>query len=225
MIALIEELGTLGMGQILAPAVELARDGFTVSTEQAYAFGRQASIYAENPAVAEFYPEGRPVEPGDRVTRPDLAETLEAVGSGGREAFYGGRAGEDISQALSGMITPEDMTSSQAEWVDPIETRVVGLSAWTIPPNSQGYLGPATLAVFEMLDPPQDPTDPTWWHLLTDGLPLEHCIPVHGRFRRVGGVAHPVELQRHRLAIRSIPIGVPPPGQRHGLHPHSRPSQ
>lgn len=168
MTTLIEELGTLDMGQILAPAIELAREGFTASTEQAYAFGRQSSIYAENPAVADFYPEGQPVERGDRVTRQDLAETLEAVGSGGREAFYGGRAGEDISRALNGQITTEDMTSSQAEWVDPIETRVAGLSAWTIPPNSQGYLGPATLAVFEMLDPPQDPTDPSWCHLLIE---------------------------------------------------------
>jgi gamma-glutamyltranspeptidase/glutathione hydrolase len=60
------------------------------------------------------------------------------------------------------------MTTSQADWVDPIRVEVAGLTAWTIPPNSQGYLGPATLAVFEMLDPPRDPFDPMWWHLLIE---------------------------------------------------------
>ena len=38
------------------------------------------------------------------------------------------------------------------------------------PPNSQGYLGPATLAVFEMLGPPSDPADPDWWHLLIEAF-------------------------------------------------------
>ncbi|HSM43864.1 MAG TPA: gamma-glutamyltransferase, partial [Acidimicrobiia bacterium] len=94
--------------------------------------------------------------------------TLEKVASGGREAFYGGTAGEDISAAVDGIIALEDMAVSQAEWVDPISTNVSGFTAWTIPPNSQGYLGPATLAVFEMLDPPNDPGDPLWWHLLIE---------------------------------------------------------
>lgn len=167
-VALMGELGSLRLEEVLQPAIELARDGFEVSTEQAFAFGRQASVYASNPAVASLYPNGRPVEPGDHVTRGDLATTLEDLASGGRDAFYGGRAGEDISKAVDGMITLEDMAMSQAEWVDPIATSVAGLSAWTVPPNSQGYLGPATLAVFEMLGPPPDLAHPDWWHLLIE---------------------------------------------------------
>lgn len=102
------------------------------------------------------------------MVRADLARTIEEVVSGGREAFYGGTAGEDISAAVDGVITLGDMATSQAEWVDPISTDVSGLAAWTIPPNSQGYLGPGTLAVFQMLDPPDDPDDPLWWHLLIE---------------------------------------------------------
>jgi gamma-glutamyltranspeptidase/glutathione hydrolase len=44
------------------------------------------------------------------------------------------------------------------------------MAAWTIPPNSQGYLGPGTLAVFEMLGPPSGPWDPDWWHLLIEAF-------------------------------------------------------
>ena len=54
--------------------------------------------------------------------------------------------------------------------MSPISCPVGPFTAWTIPPNSQGYLGPATLAVFEMLDPPRDPADPGWWHLLIEAF-------------------------------------------------------
>lgn len=168
MVTLIDELGSLDISQVLAPAIALAVNGFEVSTEQAAAFSRQAEVYRDNPAVASFYPEGRPVEQGELITRPVLARTLQAVADGGRDAFYGGTPGEDISNAVDGLIRVEDMELSQAEWIDPIGAGVAGLTAWTIPPNSQGYLGPATLAVFEMLDPPDDPADPLWWHLLIE---------------------------------------------------------
>lgn len=170
MLTLVSELGTSDIHTVLGPAIALAEGGFEVSTEQASAFGRQAAVYRNNPAVSAFYPEGRPVERGERVVRSDLARTLNAVASGNRDTFYRGQAGEDIVAALGGTITHDDLERSQANWVDPIGVDVAGLTAWTIPPNSQGYLGPATLAVFEMLDPPSDPNSPDWWHLLIEAF-------------------------------------------------------
>lgn len=166
--ALISDLGRSSLKEVLAPAVELARGGFQVSTEQQRAFSRQADVYSGNPAVATFYPRGVSVNRGDVVVRDDLARTLEEIGAHGRSAFYEGRPADDIVAALRGAITLEDMKERQATWVDPISVEVAGLEAWTIPPNSQGYLGPATLAVFEMLDPPEDPDDPLRWHLLIE---------------------------------------------------------
>jgi gamma-glutamyltranspeptidase/glutathione hydrolase len=170
MTSLISALGTIDLSGVLAPAIDLAEHGFEVSTEQASAFGRQAGVYRDNPAVAGFYPGGRPVERGETVTRPELARTLRDVASSGRRAFYQGQAGEDIVAALGGTVVQEDLDRSQAEWTDPIGVQVAGLSAWTIPPNSQGYLGPAALAVFEMLQPPSDPESPDWWHLLIEAF-------------------------------------------------------
>lgn len=165
---LIGELGRLDLSDVLSPAIALATEGFEVSSEQASAFTRQASVYAENPAVSSFYPAGRPVSRGDVVIRTDLARVLEDVASGGRAAFYEGTPGDDMVEALNGIVSRDDLTVRQAEWVDPISIEVAGLIAWTIPPNSQGYLGPAALAVFEMLDPPDDPTNPLWSHLLIE---------------------------------------------------------
>jgi len=167
-VAISDEFGALSLGDVLAPAIELARSGFEVSAELASAFGRMAGVYRNNRAVSDFYPGERPVARGDVITRLDLAATLESVASQGRDSFFRGRAGEDIVEAVGGLITLEDMESSQAEWIDPIGIDVAGLEAWTIPPNSQGYLGPATLSVFEMLAPPEDPENPLRNHLLIE---------------------------------------------------------
>lgn len=165
---LIDELGRGTLAEALGPAIDYAASGFEVSREQASAFARRAHVYAAAPAVASFYPESRPVIAGDVVRRPELARTLFDVASGGRAAFYEGEAGADIMKAVGGLITVDDLARENADWIDPIGLDVFGLRCWTIPPNSQGYLGPATLAVFEMLNPPEDTDDPLWWHLLIE---------------------------------------------------------
>jgi gamma-glutamyltranspeptidase / glutathione hydrolase len=222
LVTLSAELGTLDLPTVLAPAIRLASDGFPASSEQALAFSRQADVYRDNPAVADFYPGGAPVEKGDTVVRSTLADTLRAVAEGGRDAFYAGTAGEDIREAVGGLIASEDLSVFQAEWVEPIRAFVAGLDAWTIPPNSQGYLGPATLAVFEMLNPPDDTTDPLWWHLLIEAYrsmawerndlvsdPETVALPVDllldpGRLERAAA-----SVDREHTGIWPTPLGRP----------------
>lgn len=167
LVALDDRLGDLDLKQCLAPAIQLASEGFEVSSEQARAFTSQAEVYRDNPAVSAFYPNGEPVQAGARVTRTDLARTLTAIAEGGRRAFYEGEPGRDITEAVAS-ITADDLAEEQHEWIEPIAVEVGEMTAWTTPPNSQGYLGPATLAVFERLGPPSDPDDPLWWHLLIE---------------------------------------------------------
>lgn len=168
LVTLSAELGRLELAETLAPAIEIAEKGFEVSRDLASAFAQLAPVYRANPAVADLFPGGRPVAAGNRVTRVALAAALRGIAEGGREAFYLGHPGEDIVNAVGGLITPKDLEENQAIWVDPIGVPVAGLVAWTTPPNSQGYLGPGALAVFEMLEPPPDPGDPLWWHLLIE---------------------------------------------------------
>jgi len=168
LVGLSDRFGSMPLRGCLEPAITLAVEGFEVSSEQARAFKIKSAVYAENPAVSCFYPDGTPVEAGQIVTRGDLARTLEGIAEGGRDAFYLGTAGEDIVDALSPYVRPEDLEVEQHDWVDPLAVDIGDDTAWTIPPNSAGFLGPATLAVFLRLDPPSDPTDPLWWHLLIE---------------------------------------------------------
>jgi gamma-glutamyltranspeptidase/glutathione hydrolase len=166
--ALVAEHGTLPLTDLLAPAIGIARDGFAVSGELAGSFVRLHGLIGDQSSAAPFYPNGEPAEPGSTITRPRLGDTLEAIADGGRSAFYEGPVGEAIVEATDGSITVEDLSNRQAEWFTPLSKEIFGRSAWTAPPNSQGYLTLAALRVFEMLDPPNDPNDPLYQHLLIE---------------------------------------------------------
>ncbi len=79
-------------------------------------------------------------QPGHRLVRPDLAVTLSAIADKGRSAFYEGRVAEQITAATGGILTVGDLVDNRPDWVDPVGASVFGLEAWTVPPNSQGYL-------------------------------------------------------------------------------------
>ncbi|MBA2336682.1 MAG: gamma-glutamyltransferase [Acidimicrobiia bacterium] len=143
--------GSMPLGEVLAPAIAVAAAGFEVSAELARSLGRSAGLIATQPSATALYPDGRPPLPGTMVRRPDLAETLAAVAAGGRTAFYGGAAGEGMVAATGGLITADDLAVVQADWVEPLGLGLYGLEAWTVPPNSRGYLTLAATWMAERL--------------------------------------------------------------------------
>jgi gamma-glutamyltranspeptidase/glutathione hydrolase len=166
--ALTERFANRDLAANLAPAIAHATDGFAVSAELAASLDALQPLIGDQPSAGSLYPQGRPPQPGGTITRPLLAETLAAVADGGRAAFYEGPAGRAITEITDEVITAEDLQRGQAEWVAPLGASVMGLTAWTIPPNSQGWITLATLRIFEMLDPPHDPLDPEYHHLLIE---------------------------------------------------------
>jgi gamma-glutamyltranspeptidase/glutathione hydrolase len=131
------------------------------------ALGRLRPVLAGQPSGVDLYPGGNPPPVGETVSRPLLATTLSDIATDGTGAFYTGRAGSAISDAVDGRITRDDLAAYQPEWIEPARLDVFGSTGWTIPPSSQGYLTLATLGVFERLEPP-DIDDPIWTHLLIE---------------------------------------------------------
>ncbi len=162
--ALLARYGSRDLPAILAPAIRLAMDGFPASIELVGALTRRNEL-ARQTAARVLYRDGAPPAVGARLRRPDLASTLKTIAARGREGFYLGRVGEGIVQATDGVITLADLERVQADWTEPLGTKVFGLTGWVVPPNSQGYLTLAAGAVFEQLGPPDDPEDPQSWHL------------------------------------------------------------
>jgi len=166
--ALVGRFGSLPLSMSLAPAIEIARNGFPVSLELADSLERLIDLISDQASSSPLYPKGAPAAFGSVITRPALADTLEAIAASGRDAFYLGAPGNGIIEATGGSVTPDDLSVCQAEWVDPVSLDVFGRTAWTVGPNSQGYLTLATTWIFEHLDPPDDPNDPLFHHLLIE---------------------------------------------------------
>ncbi|MDH3729734.1 MAG: gamma-glutamyltransferase [Acidimicrobiia bacterium] len=164
--ALSERFGSVPLGQTLRRAIELCA-GFPASSELAAALGRAQGWLEDTPSANELYPGGAPPAPGDILSRPLLETTLHAIANGGRGSFFE-LVGPAITAATGGRITREDYSRVQSDWIDPIGTEVFGRTAWTVPPNSQGYLTLAAAAIFERLEVPADHTDPRFQHGLIE---------------------------------------------------------
>lgn len=163
--ALHERFGRKDFEEILAPAIRLATNGFPASNELCGALSARHAQLGPQTSAAPLFPGSNPPAPGDHLRRPDLASTLNAIAVGSRDDFYLGQAGEEISAATGGIITSDDLSRNQADWVEPLSLEVFGLTGWTVPPNSQGYLTLGAASVFESLSPPSDPELVESWHL------------------------------------------------------------
>ena len=94
--------GTKTFGEVLAPAIELAENGFAVYQGLRDHIESHVDLYVDRyPATAEIYcPDGRVPEVGELVRNPDFARTLrlmceaeEAASGSGRAAGHRGGAG------------------------------------------------------------------------------------------------------------------------------------
>ncbi|HUV33348.1 MAG TPA: gamma-glutamyltransferase, partial [Candidatus Desulfaltia sp.] len=86
-----ELYGSKPLREVVAPAVFLAKGGFTLGWDQALTHGvleREARRCAVIDDV--WSPGGYPAAPGTRIVQPDLARLLTKVGEKGRSAVYEG---------------------------------------------------------------------------------------------------------------------------------------
>ncbi|MEM8698355.1 MAG: gamma-glutamyltransferase, partial [Pseudomonadota bacterium] len=89
--------GRLPLADVLAPAIGFARDGYPVSSRVSSDWASAVGLMQGNAEMARiFLPEGRAPKVGEIHRQPELARTMEAVASGGREAFYSGEIAEDM---------------------------------------------------------------------------------------------------------------------------------
>jgi gamma-glutamyltranspeptidase/glutathione hydrolase len=121
----LERYGTMDLRDVLAPAIRLAREGFvadwylalntTRSLEELLAVPETARVYLRNGRAVHRPPS---MQPGDRVTQPDLARSLELIARDGRNAFYRGAIGQAIVAELAvngGLITMEDLAAYEVK--------------------------------------------------------------------------------------------------------------
>jgi gamma-glutamyltranspeptidase/glutathione hydrolase len=153
-----ERLGsTIPWGDLLQPAIRHAADGIPVSPCQSrITAGTSDLLAAREPAFARFratYLDGdRAPTPGQRLTQPGLARTLETLARAGGRAFYEGAVAAEIGQACEAIGSPlraGDLAAHRSRLVEPATVPYRGGLAATVPPPCQGLVA---LAVLGMLD-------------------------------------------------------------------------
>lgn len=159
-IALHERYGRLPLADVLAPAIDCAREGFPASPTLA----AMTPLIAALPGAANY---SSPIRPGTTIWRPGVARALEAIVAKGRSGFYEGEFGEGLLTLGAGEYAIDDLARPDAEWVAPLSLDAWDRTLWTVPPNSQGYLTLASAWIASGLDLP-DPEDPVWAHLLIE---------------------------------------------------------
>ncbi len=160
--------GSVELPDLLEPAEHAARDGFPTSTSLARAIAARADQLIAQPHGEDLFLDGRPPPPGGVIRRPGLAAALRRVREGGELGFYRGPTAHAIVEATGGVIELDDLASFAPEWVAPLHLDVFGVTGWTVPPASQGYLTLASAAVVERLTPNPDPRDPQTLHLVIE---------------------------------------------------------
>lgn len=152
-----EQYGRLEMGRLLAPATALARDGFPVSPRLAAVLVNQRDLVTSWPGLQSLvYPGGSAPGQGSVLRMPALAQSLEAISSGGRAAFYTGEIAAYIATTvtnLGGWLTLADLANYAGEWIEPIAADYRGTTVRTMPPNSQGLTTLIGLRMAELETP------------------------------------------------------------------------
>ncbi|KAJ0389316.1 hypothetical protein ATCC90586_012245 [Pythium insidiosum] len=118
--------GSMRLADVLAPAIELARDGFPVSPITAHGWARGKHQLDRSPHGHELLLNGtRAPEAGEIFRNPTLAASLEVIAAQGKAGFYTGRVAEAIVEAVAhhgGVLALEDLAAHTSTVVTPIKT-------------------------------------------------------------------------------------------------------
>jgi gamma-glutamyltranspeptidase / glutathione hydrolase len=163
--------GSLTLRQVLAPAIDLAANGFPVSVKLATALQSAAGRLSQMPTNTRvFLRDGRPLEVGELLIQTDLAQTFRRLVDVEREHAQRGRAAailaarDDIyhgqlAQALArhledngSALTGDDLARHAVSIERPSHTTYRGVDVFACGAWSQGPLIPMTLNLLAGFD-------------------------------------------------------------------------
>jgi gamma-glutamyltranspeptidase / glutathione hydrolase len=140
--SLLARHGRLTLGQTLAPAVRLAREGFRLCKTSAMWFQVAEEVLKLTEETRKnFFDGDRVYLEGEEMRFPELADTLEAVGEGGASLFYEGELARRLSAyilEMGGIITERDLAEYEAVIRKPLAVAFGPGMVYTNGPPSAG---------------------------------------------------------------------------------------
>ena len=161
----LDNWGIFELGEVLQPAIGMAENGIRVSSRLADSIlssrlGNEIGNPAYDEARNVFKPGGVPLEEGDLLVQPDLAETFRLIADQGPDAFYAGAIAQAIvdTQLATrsgnpdgvGRMTLQDLADYQVAIREPVEGNYRGYRIVGMPPPSSGGL--TSIQILKMLE-------------------------------------------------------------------------
>lgn len=117
-----EKFGSLPIGELIQPAIDLARNGVLITELQANSYMNKnvELIKQANNYVTPFE---NGWKAGERFKYEELAQTLERIRDNGSYEFYNGETAKRIVsyvQELGGILSLDDLRNYRAQWRKPI---------------------------------------------------------------------------------------------------------
>jgi gamma-glutamyltranspeptidase/glutathione hydrolase len=166
----LSKYGTMSLPQVMAPAIRYAEQGIVVDNSLASSLQNNSEVLAKYAGASLFLPGGVPAPVGAVIKQPELARTLRAIATSGRNAFYQSKLAEAWTRELhgaGGIITLEDLKSYRPIWRDPVRSTYRGYTLLTMPPSSSGGITiTETLNILEGYDALPAFGSTRWAHLL-----------------------------------------------------------
>ncbi len=134
--------GKLPLGESLAPAIRIAREGFPVYPRLQQSIERRKPVLSRWPASVKLYlTDDKAPATGTVWKNPDIADTLERIAKEGNDGFYKGEFAArmvDAVRAAGGIWSRDDLADYSVKEREPISLDYRGWRIVTAPPVSSG---------------------------------------------------------------------------------------
>src|SRR5258708_32688989 len=131
--------GKLPLKTVMEPAIRLAREGVTLTYEEAQTMhNKELAQFQESKRI--FQRDGNFYEPGQIFRQPELARTLERIAANPSD-FYKGALARELAAAMQsggGLITAQDLAEYEVKERQPIRGMYRGYEIISAPPPSSG---------------------------------------------------------------------------------------
>jgi gamma-glutamyltranspeptidase / glutathione hydrolase len=149
----VSKYGKRKWAENLAPAVELASQGFPVSYALSEGLKGSKNLASSPESKRIFQKNGAFYGVGETLVQPELAQTLERIAKNGPNEFYEGETAKRFAEEMGrhgGVISLSDLKNYKAIERTPLSGNYHGYTILTAPPSSSG--GIALLEMLGILD-------------------------------------------------------------------------
>jgi gamma-glutamyltranspeptidase / glutathione hydrolase len=215
---LLDRRGTWPLADVLAPAIELAHEGVTVSPVLADAIERSLPRLEPWPGTLLLLaPGGRALRAGERLVQSDLGHTLERVAAEGPDELVHGRTADALVafvSAAGGCLATPDL-AAHPRWAPALAGSYRDLEIRAAPGSFGDISFLQGLHLLDEFGPFGGPLDPDYLHVSVETAKLVAL----DRARHLGGpnpantadllsTAHLARLRR-RIGPRAAPTRSP----------------